>query len=913
MPNINKKFVIIDGNAILHRAWHALPPLTTKKGEMVNAVFGFASIVLNIIRDLKPEYGAVAFDPPGKTFRHERYSEYKATRQKQPDELYAQIPLIKEIAKHFGFSIVEEKGFEADDVIGTLSTKATKKNLETIIVTGDMDSLQLVNDSVSVYTIKRGISETITYREAQVKEKYGFGPEKVVEYKALAGDASDNIPGVSGIGEKTAKDLLSKFDSIDAIYKYLEKGGEKIKSSVATKLLLCKEQAFLSRELATIDKNMKIGFSLNDLKMKPSHRDAILDLFRRFEFRSLLSRSQEVFGWNSNQENSTQGMLFKSQDFEKNDKVFEIRKGYKLIETEKDSILLAKNLSKSKAIAVDTETNFLGAITSRMLGMSISEKQGEAYYITAKASEPLRKILENPEIKKYGHNIKYDIEVLRRAGFNIKGVTFDTKVAAYLLNPTGRSNSLDGLAFMELKHEMVPIESIIGPRGKKQGSLEDASLERVADYAAEDADYTFRLVQKLESELVEENLDELFNKIEMPLISVLVHMEESGVKINPKILSEMSKKVGKDISRLEKNIFKFSGMEFNVNSPLQLKEVLFGKLGISTHGIGKTKTGFSTAAGQLEKLENAHPVVPLIMEHRELSKLKNTYLDSLPKLINKETNRVHANFNQTVTSTGRLSSSDPNLQNIPVRTELGKEIRKAFVPEKGNVLISADYSQIELRVAADLSGDKKLIEIFNKGKDIHLSTAAFVHGIPESEVTPEIRRTAKEVNFGVLYGMGSRGLAQRTGMSTERAKSFIERYFDTFSGVREYIEKGIEDARKKGYVKTKFGRKLSLPDITSGMPQIRAAAERLATNMPIQGTAADIIKIAMVEIYKDLEKVSPKAKMIMQVHDELVFEVPEKDAQNFTAFIKEKMESSVNLKVPVVVEAHCGKNWQEAH
>lgn len=912
MPK-RKKFVIIDGNALLHRAWHALPPLTTRNGEMVNAVYGFASIVLNIIRELAPDYGAVAFDPPGGTFRHEKFKEYKATREKQPDELYAQIPLIKETAEHFGFRVLEEAGFEADDVIGTLAQLALQHNLETIIVTGDMDALQLVDEHTVVYTIKRGISDTITYDRAGVHEKHGFGPEKVVEYKALAGDASDNIPGVAGVGEKTAKELLSKFDSIDDIYAYLKKGGgEKIKESVAKKLLASKENAFLSRELATIERGVKLAFSLPELKMRPSNRAALLELFRRLEFRSLVSRAEEVLRGYAPREAEAQGSLFSSNASEPT-AAFSIRKGYRLIASGSEARALALELSRVDAIAVDTETDSLGAITARMLGVSLSAKAGEAYYVTADSVDELRGIFENPNIKKYGHNIKYDIEVLHRAGFTLANIAFDTKIAAYLLYPAGRSNSLDDLAFTELSHEMVPIERLIGPRGKKQRSLADIPINHVADYAAEDADYTLRLAEKLGPKLLGENLANLFHTIEMPLVSVLVAMEEAGVKIDSDFLAHMSKKVGGDIRRAEKKIFKEAGGEFNVNSPLQLKEILFGRLGLSTAGIGKTKTGFSTAADQLEKLKDAHPIIPLIMEHRELAKLKSTYLDALPRLVNKETGRVHTHFNQTVASTGRLSSSDPNFQNIPIRTELGREIRKAFIAEPGNVLLSADYSQIELRIAADLSGDKRLIEIFKQGKDIHTSTAAFVHQIPESEVTPEIRRTAKEVNFGVLYGMGARGLSQRTGMPHARAKEFIDRYFESFSGVRSYIDNNIAQARERGFVETKFGRRLPLSDITSGVPQVRAASERLATNMPIQGTAADIIKMAMIAIHAGLRAVSPNARMLMQVHDELVFEAPAKDADRVSEFVRSTMEGVVALKVPVVVDIHGGKNWQEAH
>jgi len=920
MTHDTKKFVIIDGNALLHRAWHALPPLTTKDGTLVNAVYGFTSILLNIIKEFHPEYGAVAFDPPGGTFRHESYKEYKATREKQPDELYAQIPLVKEVAKAFGFRIEEHAGFEADDVLGTLPHQATDhEGIKTIIVTGDMDALQLVDDKTVVFTLKKGINDTITYDRAAVKERYGFGPEKVVEYKALAGDSSDNIPGVAGVGEKTAKELLSKFDSIDEIYKYLEKGGgEKIKETLGKKLLDNKKSAYLSHGLATIRKDINLKFSPGEFAVKPAEKEELFEIFRKLEFRSLLTRAQTVLGSlpaasedSPKQSGGSQGNLFSGKIVPLSD--FKMRPGYHLIDTLEKAEDLKKDLAHAKELAIDTETDSLGGLTSKMIGLSLCAKAGEAYYVTADAVRPLASILAGKDIKKYGHNIKYDLEVLRRAGFEVNNIDFDTKVAAYLIHPTGRSHSLDNLAFVELKHEMVPIESLIGARGKKQISLVDVPLPQVADYSAEDADYTFRLVARLDAELKKEHLYKLFTEIEMPLLPVLVRMEEAGVKIDSKFLQKMSAKVGKDIVALESKIHKLAKTKFNVNSPLQLKEVLFKKLKLSTEGVGKTKTGFSTAADELEKLADKHPIIKLIMEHRELSKLKNTYLDALPELVNSETGRVHTSFNQTVTSTGRLSSSDPNLQNIPIRSPLGGEIRKAFIAEPGFALISADYSQIELRVAADLSGDKKLIEIFKAGKDIHTSTAAFVHQIPESKVTPEIRRTAKEVNFGVLYGMGPHGLAQRTGMDYSRAKGFIDRYFSAFTGLAKYLEEVKDMARTLGYVETKYGRRLQLPDIHSGVQQIRAGAERLATNMPIQGTAADIIKMAMIEIDKGLSKISPKSRMLMQVHDELVFEAPKDDVAKVSKFVEQSMEAVAKLKVPVNADVHSGSNWQEAH
>jgi len=920
MAKTKKKFIIIDGNALLHRAWHALPPLTTKDGTLVNAVYGFASIMLTIIKELKPDYGVVAFDPPGGTFRHAAYKEYKATREKQPDELYEQIPLVKEVAEGFGFHIEERAGYEADDVIGTLAAKAAGHGLETIIVTGDMDALQLVDENTMVYTIKRGINDTITYDVAGVREKHGFGPEKVVVYKALAGDSSDNIPGVAGVGEKTAKELLENFDTLDEIYAYMEKHpadsagkeGGKIKESVKKKLLASKDNAYLSRDLATIACDIDMRFSLKDIAVAPAHQQDLLEMFRKFEFRSLVSRAQEVFGGYAPKDAKGQGSLFSAGASEVGEH-FKIREGYHLVDSKSAVALLLKKLEGAQAVAVDTETDSLGALTAGLLGISLAWKSGEAYYITAPYANKLKDMLENPGIKKFGHNIKYDLEVFHRAGIALSPLSFDSMIASYLLHPTGRSHSLDNLTFIEFRHQMVPISDLIGPRGKNQLSMADVPVDRVADYASEDADYTLQLSLKFGAEIESEGLGTVMRDIEIPLVPVLASMEEAGVKIDSVFLNDMSKTLGRDIAKLEKNIYRATGTEFNVASPLQLKEVLFGTLGLSTKGIGKTKTGFSTAAGQLEKMLDAHPVIPLIMEHRELSKLKNTYLDALPKLVNKETGRVHTSFNQTVASTGRLSSSDPNLQNIPMRTELGRSIRKAFIADRGNMLLAADYSQIELRVAADLSGDKRLLEIFKQGKDIHTATAAFVHQIPESRVTPEIRRTAKEVNFGILYGMGARGLSQRTGMPYKRAEEFIEKYFEEFKGVRDFIEVNIALARSRGFVETKFGRRLAVPDINSGVAQVRAGAERLATNMPIQGTAADIIKMAMIAIHADLQKVSPKGRMLMQVHDELVFEVPARDANRVSQFVRETMESVAKLRVPLVAEVHSGKNWQEAH
>ncbi|PIS43095.1 MAG: DNA polymerase I [Candidatus Kerfeldbacteria bacterium CG08_land_8_20_14_0_20_40_16] len=910
-----RKFVIIDGNALIHRAFHALPPLSTKEGKLVNAVYGFTTIFLRVLKELKPEYVAVTFDRKAPTFRHEEYKDYKATRVKQPDELYEQIPIIKDLVEAFRVPIFEKDGFEADDLIGTISHQKELRDLKTIIVTGDLDTLQLVDDNTEIYTLKRGIADTIVYDEKSVKEKYdGLGPEQMIDLKALKGDASDNIPGVKGIGEKGAVSLLKTFGTLDKIYQSLNKKdklSKKISERNKKLLLEHKKDALLSKRLATIVNDVPIKFDLEKCKSGKYDRQKVVEILQSLEFKSLLNKLPE----DSTQEKID---LFQPSAKDKKNKTGKEHHDYQLIDDPKKFSQFIAKLKKEPAFALDTETNSLDPIVAELIGISFAWEKGKAYFVLAQGSflKELRPILEDEKIAKYGHNIKYDLAVLRKKGINLQGIAFDTMIASYLLNPGSRQHNLDNVVFSELGHEMIPIEALIGEKGKKQKSMNQVPIEKVSYYSCEDADYTNRLVKPLTKQLEEKVNLGLLEKIEIPLIPVLAEMEINGVKIDPQFLNSKSQDFAKEIQGIEKKIYKLAGEKFNINSPLQLKEILFEKLKIPTDDIKKIKTGFSTAAGELEKMRGKHQIIDLVSEYREYTKLKSTYLDALPKLISPQTGRVHTSFNQTITATGRLSSSDPNLQNIPIRTAVGREIRKAFVAEKSYELLSIDYSQIELRIVASLASDQKMISIFEAGEDIHKSTAAEINEVPLDKVTKEMRYAAKEVNFGVLYGMGVYGLAWRTQIERGKAKEFIDKYFSAFKGVKEYIDQTKALAQSMGYVETLFGRRRYLPEINSGVAQIRNAAERMAINMPIQGTAADLIKLAMISVQKELAQLKGNeegrvAKMILQVHDELVFEVQSDKIKLLARKIKEIMETVYKLKVPIEAEAKTGKNWGE--
>ena len=916
------KLTIFDGNALLHRAYHALPPLTTKKGVLVNAAYGFTTIFLRVLKELKPTYVAVTFDRKEPTFRHEKFAAYKAQREKKPQELYDQIDIIKRIVTAFAVPIFEKAGYEADDIIGTLSRQACERDskLDVVIVTGDMDTLQLVDEHTSVYTLKKGLSDTITYTPQAVYDRYGLKPDQLIDYKALRGDPSDNIPGARGVGEKTATELVKKFGSVAALLAAAKKGSaqfKKLQPRLQELLVNEAKSIELSKELVTIVRTVPVELALEECKLKTFDRIALVELFQELEFKSLLPKVPELEQKLGLPAQPRQQELASQAQAKRNAKSSPVK--YHLVRTVLELKELVAELGRIKAFAFDTETTSLDHSQAKLVAKSIALQPGEAYCIKVsselKKSKPwaaLAGVFVNPEVKKIGHNLKFDARALLQAGIEVQNLSFDTLIAAYLLQGGGeRTLDLKGLVFQELGASMQPIEELIGSKGKDQKTMAEVPEEALMNYACADADYTLQLQLKQAKELKEQDLQKLFLEVEMPLLPVLGAMERAGVKVDTDYLGELAKELKCSIRELERTIYKNAGEEFNINSPKQLSDILFNKLNISVEGIKRTKTGISTAASELEKMRGLHPVIDAITNYRELTKLLSTYVEAIPELVDPKTGRVHTSFNQTVTATGRLSSSDPNLQNIPIRGEWGTRIRQAFIPEPGFTLLSADYSQIELRLAAHLANDVRMIQVFKQGQDVHAATAAFIFNCKPNEVTPDQRRSAKEVNFGVLYGMGAWGLSERTGLTRTEAREFIERYFKAFSGVSKWIEEIKAQAKSQGYVTTLLGRKRYLPEINSGVGQVRAAAERMAVNLPVQGTAADLMKLAMVRVAEALPNVSPKSRMTIQVHDELVFEVPQTDVAKVAELVKHEMEGAIELSVPIKVEVKQGKNWGE--
>ncbi len=921
-----EKFVLIDGNALIHRAFHALPPLTTKKGEMVSAVYGFLTTLFKVLKEIKPTYIAVAFDRSEPTFRHKEYKEYKATREKAPDELYRQIPRVKQAVDALNIPWFDKIGFEADDIVGTLAEQIKKNNpdITTFIVTGDLDEIQLVDENINVYTMRRGFTDTTIYNLQKVKEKYGLSPQQFIDFKALRGDPSDNIPGVSGIGEKTATNLIQKYEGLEEIYQAIENDkAEDISDKIRNLLIKNKKIAFLSKKLSTIVKDVPVNLDIKKCCIKDYNREKAVSLFQELEFKSLLKQLPKVLE-SKGGKNVVKKAIVKKDEFQ-----------HKTIKTKKEFKDLLKKLKKQKGFVVDTETDSLNNIDPHLVGISFCWNEKLAYYVPCdqtkelkidlttfkknnKKSElnsnyvldKLRPVLEDKKIEKWGHNLKYDINVFANYDIELNPAVFDTMIAAYILNPGDRRFKLDDLAFSEFGYEMIPIEDLIG-KGKEQFSLSEVSQDRIACYSCEDAIFTFKLMKKFLPLIKKEGFLGLFYKIEMPLIPVLAWMERNGVKIDKIFLNKLSQKMEKQIEKIQEKIYKQIGYEFNINSPQQLKKVLFEDLKIDTTDIKKTKTGYSTAASELKKLKDKHKIIDCISQYRELVKLKTTYIDTLPRLVNFKTGRVHTNFNQTITATGRLSSSGPNLQNIPIRTEAGRQIRGAFITERGYKLVSADYSQIELRIIAHLSGDKKMTEAFKKGEDIHTRTAAEVNDIDVKDVTYKQRRAAKAINFGIIYGMSAYGLSQSIGTTRKEAQAYIDKYYSIHSGIKKYVEEIVEVARQIGYVETIFGRRRYLPEINYSNHIIKAQAERMAINFPAQGAAADMMKIAMINITNKLSQISCDTKMLLQVHDELVFEVPEKDLKKISSFLEKEMESVSKLSVPIQVDISYGKNWKD--
>jgi DNA polymerase-1 len=893
--------VLFDGNALLHRAFHALPPLTLRKsGEMVGAVYGFAQMLLKVINELKPSHYAIAFDMKGPTFRHKLFDLYKIHRPETPQELVGQLGRVRQLVEAFNIPIFEMEGYEADDLLGTLSHQASAKDVETIIVTGDADAMQLVSPKVKVLYPKprKSFSDTMLFDTAVVKEKYGVAPAQIADLKGLVGDPSDNIPGVSGIGAKTAVKLIEKFGSVEGIY---ERIGEVEPEKLQALLKENEAVARQSKELATIVTQMPVKLKLDDCRVSHYDRNKVTELLRELEFASLLPKLPQIEGKEAIEAKPPKGE-------------------YKIVNSAADLDRLIKRLTAAKTFAFDTETTGLDPMSAQLVGISLSPAAGEAYYIPVghigldtitqlpleEVIAKIKPVMEDKSLAKLAHNGKYDMAIMAQYGVTVNNLGFDSMVAAYLLGE--KSMGLKALAFEHLAVEMTPISELIGA-GKKQIPMSQVEIARTADYASADADITLRLSEIFEAELKEQKLWKLFDEVELPLVPVLLHMERNGVALDSGLLKEMSERLGEQLTKVEKEIYDNVGHEFNINSPQQLSKVLFEELNLTP--ARKTKGGYSTGAAVLEELFGIHPIVELILDYRQLSKIKSTYIDALPGLINPKTGRLHTSFNQTRTTTGRLSSSEPNLQNIPVRGELGKEVRSAFIAPEGSQLLSADYSQIDLRALAHLSQDKSLTSAFRHDEDIHTATAAQVFGVEPSKVTPEMRRVAKTVNFGVIYGMGEYGLEQATGLSREEAASFINAYFEKYPGVKKYLESTKEEARQTGYVQTILGRRRAIPEINAQNRQVREAAERMAINMPVQGTSADIIKVAMINLEREIDKRKLKSKMLLQVHDELIFEVPSAELKEMKELVPELMTSAIELSVPLKAAVKTGPNWGE--
>jgi DNA polymerase-1 len=900
-----QSLLLFDGHALIHRAFHALPSLAvTKTGEPTGAVYGFASILLKVVSDLKPTHWAIAFDTPAPTFRHTQFEDYKAHRPPAPEELKSQFTRVRELVDTFNLCSFEVDGYEADDVIGAICRRAADEGIDITIVTGDTDTLQLVSSRVSVLMPRPGksFSDTIIYDEKAVEERYGLHPHQLVDLKGLKGDPSDNIPGVPGIGEKTATKLIQEFGSIEGIYEHI---GDVKPERVQNLLREGESNARQSKELATIVTEVPIDFELAQCHVGDYQRERVTGLFRDLEFSSLLPKLPEsITGGEGVVQIETQ-VSGEAAD-------------YQIVDTAEALGPLVNTLSRLGSFAFDTETTGLDPRQSALVGISLSTAPGKAWYLPVGHStgdqleldtviSALKPLLESTGTGKIAHNGKYDMAVLQKYGVTVENLHFDTMIAAYLLGE--KALGLKPLAFSRLGIEMTPITSLIGT-GAKQISIGWVDIPKVADYACADADITHRLSTLLETELNNQELWELFTTVEMPLLPVLLRMETNGVALDTSRLRDMSWGMGEKLANLENEIYNSVGHRFNINSTQQLGAVLYDELNLPR--TKRTKSGYSTGASVLEGLKGAHPVIELLLEYRQLSKLKSTYVDSLPALVDPDSGRVHTSFNQSGTSTGRLSSSDPNLQNIHVRTEEGRQVRRAFISEKeSSLLLAADYSQIDLRALAHLSQDPRLLEAFAHDEDIHATTASQVFGVPLADVTPDMRRLAKTVNFGVIYGMSEYGLEQATELSRQEAAEFIKSYFDKYSGVRNYLESTKREAAEKGYVQTLLGRRRYIPEINSSNGQVRMAAERMAINMPVQGTSADIIKVAMIELQREMDQKGLEAMMILQVHDELLFELPRDEMEELTHLVLRIMHGAVKLSVPLKIDIKTGTNWDE--
>lgn len=946
-----KKLFLLDAMALIYRAYFAFSNnhRINSKGQNTSAIFGFTNTLLDVLKKEKPTHIAVVFDTAAPTSRHQEFAEYKAHRQEIPEDLAASIPVVVKLCEAFNISVIAMDGFEADDVIGTLAIKAEKEGFDTYMMTPDKDYGQLVDEHTFIYKPARAGNGAEVLGIAEVCKRWEIERvEQVKDILGLMGDSVDNIPGIPGVGEKTAMQLVKQFGSIENLLENTDQLKGKLKEKVENN----KDKAIQSKRLATIITDVPVKETLDELVAVEPNREALRDLFTELEFRRLA----EQLGLTGNQTQeeakpsaattsapassskkkaaaSAQGNLFDSEpevitepeetlpEDAIHQTIADVKHTYHLCDTKAKREDLIKKLLDQKNICFDTETTGLDAYKAELVGMSFSWAAHEGFYVSVPANhleaqaivDEFKPVFSNDSITKIAQNLKYDLSILKRYGVELKGVLFDTMIAHFLIRPEMR-HSMDVLAETYLNYAPVSIESLIGKKGKEQKNMRDIPVEQVAEYAAEDADVTYQLYTVFEPKLKSTGTTKLFEEVEMPLVPVLADMEAEGINIDIKALRDFSAVLETDISKIEKEIQDMAGKKFNVSSPKQVGEVLFEDLKIVEKPT-KTKTGqYSTAEDVLSKLENKHPMVRRILDYRELVKLKNTYVDVLPDLVNPATGRIHTSYNQVVAVTGRLSSDNPNLQNIPIRTERGREIRKAFIPRNSEyTLLSADYSQIELRIIAELSGDPGMLEAFRSGEDIHAATASKVYNVPIKEVTGDMRRNAKMVNFGIIYGISAFGLADRLNISRTEAKGIIDNYFMQYPAIKDYMDMSIENARKKGYVETILGRRRYLRDINSANATVRGFAERNAINAPIQGSAADMIKIAMIRIHDEIKKRNLKSKMLLQVHDELVFDAHKSELEELKVMVENHMKHALTLKVPVEVGVGSGENWLEAH
>jgi len=893
------KIFVIDGMAYAFRSYYAIKNLRDSKGTPTNAVFGFARMLLKLIRDHEPEYIVMVFDAPGKTFRDDMYPEYKANRDETPKDLITQFPMIDELVEAFDIPILRIPGVEADDVIGTLAVMGEEQGLEPVLVTGDKDILQCVTDVSRVYDPNKGDNGK-WYAPEDVKERYGVPPENVIDILGLMGDSADNIPGVRGIGEKTAKKLLELYGSIEGLYDHVDE----LKGKQKEKVIEDRDKAFLSKELATIKKDVEIDSDLEQYLRKELNKEQLAATFNRFEFRNLT------------EEFSPEPVAVENLE-------------YTLISTARELKKVIKEMEKSDAIAVDTETTSTDPMQAELVGVSLSCKDQTGYYIPVGHTTPddlfhtpvegqmdkeealklLKPLLENPKIGKIAHNFKYDFIVLKRAGIQIQGKIMDTMLASYLTDPSRLRHNLNEVSLQYLRRKLIPISEVIGT-GSKAITFDKVPLAEACEYASEDADITWRLSAVFQKTITDRALESLYDDVELPLMGVLADMEMAGIAIDPQVFEDLKKTIHARLETLEVDIFELAGGPFRINSPKQLQKVLFEDLGLPPKK--KTKTGFSTDVSVLEELALEHPLPEKMLEFRMLEKLRNTYVEALPGMVNPTTGKIHTSYNQAVAATGRLSSSDPNLQNIPVRTDMGRRIREGFIPSEPDYqLISADYSQIELRILAHLTQDEHLIEAFQNDTDIHRDTAARVFDVKPDDVTPDMRRQAKAVNFGVIYGISAFGLARNIRVSNKEAAKFIDNYFAQFPKVKTWMDTTIENARENGYVTTLMNRRRYIPEISGSDAQARKGAERIAMNTPVQGTAADVIKLAMIQVHEEFK--STNARLLLQVHDELVVETPKSEAESTAELMRNIMETAIDLSVPLTVDVGVGSNWAEIH